>query len=202
MKKNDGVPVWIIFTIVALSLGMSIFSLIIANSKANSFTQLEFDYAKLVEFTGLFFTIIGVVFALYFVIIGIDATQKKDELEKIEADVRTKQSKIEEDIRKLELENLDFMYSHLIAIAGTISNSRIRKNTINSLRLTRARLASQSNYCLSLETRKKRIPDLAVLGVQSDIEDLEKIITDTNEEETLRELAKGIKQQIKERLNI
>ena len=82
MKKYDGVPVWIIFTVTGLSLGISVLSLIMANSKPFSFFQLEFDYTKLVELTGLIFSVIGVVFTVYFVIIGINAKEIEKEISK------------------------------------------------------------------------------------------------------------------------
>ena len=139
MKKNSnnykGVPVWVLYTVVFISLGISIWALIIANSEPYSFFRLEFNYTKLVELTGLMFTIIGVVFALYFVIIGIDANKKKQELTDVYNTIQKKQA----DIENIELNYQDKMYSYLIGIIkNTITNSNASKQILDSLYLSKA----------------------------------------------------------------
>lgn len=201
MKKNSnnykGVPVWVLFTVVFISLGISIWALIIANSKPYSFFRSEFNYTKLVELIGLMFTIIGVVFALYFVIIGIDANKKKQELAEVYNTIQKKQA----DIENIELNYQDKMYSYLIGIIkSTISNSNASKHILDSLYLSKARLATQYKY-LSVEIRLEGIRRLADLGEFSDIKDLKKIIIDPTENEEIIELATSVITEIENRLN-
>ncbi len=201
MKKNSnnykGVPVWVLYTVVFISLGISIWALIIANSEPYSFFRLEFNYTKLVELTGLMFTIIGVVFALYFVIIGIDANKKKQELTDVYNTIQKKQA----DIENIELNYQDKMYSYLIGIIkNTITNSNASKQILDSLYLSKARLATQYKY-LSVDIRLEGIRRLADLGEFSDIKDLKKIINDPTENEEIIELATSIKTVIENRLN-
>lgn len=201
MKKNTnnykGVPVWVLFTVVFISLGVSIWALIIANSEPYSFFGLEFNYTKLVELTGLMFTVIGTVFALYFVIIGIDANKKKNELTDIFNTIQKKQA----DIENIELNYQDKMYSYLVGtIKSTITNNNASKHILDSLYLSKARLATQYKY-LSVEIRLEGIRRLADLGEASDVEDLKKIINDPTENEEIIELAKGIKTEIERRLD-
>lgn len=200
MKKYSGVPVWIVLTIVTVSLGLSVWALIIANSNVKDDCELIYDYAKVIEFAGLSFTIIGVVFALYFVIIGINANRIKERIDIIDKTVSEKKDQVEKELKKIECDNLDAIYGHLICQAETISVKKTRKRIINTLHLDRARLATRSIF-LSEQKRLQRMPDLVQLGDKSDIEDLEKIINDPTEVKTIVELAKVIKEEISKRLS-
>ena len=191
MKRNNKIQVWLLFTMVAISLGISVWALIISHTD----DSLTFSPSAFSDIVSLVFTVIGAVFSFYFVIIGINAHRIKKELEEIEEKLmRDQESMIE-----IELEQQDTMYSHLIRQAMIISDKKIREKNINSLRLSRARLATKSRL-LSLETRKKRMPDLVQLGERLDIEDLKKLIKDPKEDETIKDLAIGIIPLIEERL--
>lgn len=212
MKKYDGVPVWIIFTVTGLSLGISVLSLIMANSKPFSFFQLEFDYTKLVELTGLIFSVIGVVFTVYFVIIGINAkeiekeiSKRKEQIEKLDKEIKKKQFQIEsvkkqtENAIKVEMDQQDEMYGHLLEQAKNNSDTNKRKRTIDALNLSRARLATKSRF-LSKNKRLQRMSALDILGDTTDITDLVKIINDSTEDKEIIESAKMRKEEIEKRL--
>lgn len=192
MKRNNKIQVWLLFTFVAISLGISVWALIISHTD----DSLVFSPAAFSDIVSLVFTVIGAVFSFYFVIIGINAHRIKKELEEIEEKLmRDQESMIE-----IELEQQDTMYSHLILQAKTISSDKKDcEKIMQSLRLSRARLATKSRL-LSLETRKKRIPDLVQVGEQSDIEDLKKLIKDPKENDTIKDMAIGIIPLIEERL--
>lgn len=194
MKKNVSIPVWLFYTLIGVSIGLSIWALCIANSSA---WGLEFNSDKLIALVGLFFTVMGVVFTVYFVIIGIDA-------HKIDKEIEETRKQIEKELKIIECDNLDKIYGQSINIAKTISDEKVRTRIIKSLRLENARLASQSRF-LNEETRRKRLPDLIDLGTESDIDDLTRIINDPTEEEII-DLAKSVKseliEKLKERLKI
>lgn len=192
MRKNVSIPGWLFYTLIGTSIGLSIWALCVANS---SVWGLEFDSDKLIALVGLFFTVMGVVFTVYFVIIGIDA-------HKIDKEIAETKKQIEKELKIIECNNLDKIYGQSINIAKTISDEKVRTRIIRSLRLENARLASQSRF-LNDETRRKRLPDLIELGTVSDIDDLTRIINDPTEEEIM-DLAKSIKieliEKMKERL--
>lgn len=195
MKKIDRVQKWILFTIVAISLGISIWALIIANSDDKVISDTE----NTIGFGGLLFTIIGVVFSLYFVIIGINAHRIKNELVKFEEELEEEQKKIINNFGKVELDHQDTMYSHLLLQAKNIANANEREKAMKSLRLSRARLATKSKL-LPLERRIQRMPDLSELGVQTDIEDLKKLIKDPTEDDGIKDLAIVIVRNIEDNL--
>lgn len=192
MKKYGGVPVWIIFTTVGLSLGFSIWALIMANAKPFSFFQFEFNYTKLVELTGLIFSVLGVVLTVYFVIIGINATR-------IEKELSYKKDQIEKELKKIECDNLDEIYGQIIRLTETVSKEKKRKSILNSINLSRARLATQSRF-LSKEKRLQRMLALDMLGNIDDIVDLVKIINDPTEDKEIIESSKMRKEEIEKRL--
>ena len=199
LSKHDWVRKAILCTIVAVSFGFSIVALIIANSDVRDGCEMEYFQSKATELAGLIFTVIGAVFALYFVILGIDASKKKDEMRQYVDELKAELIGMENDRKRIELNNLDTMYSHMIQISETIEDKKKRQRIMNLLRRSRARLAVQSNI-LSLNIRKQRIPDLAVIGEQSDIEDLKKLLKNPEEDETIKDMAIGIILLIEERL--
>ena len=141
-------------------------------------------------------TVMGVVFALYFVIISIDASKQEKELKRIEKKIAKKQTEIKKEIETIQVDHLDKMYSHLIELAKEINtDASKRKKMQESVGHSRAELATQSKF-LSLEVRKQRITELGELGNQSDIADLERIIEDSTENEEIKELAWGIRDKI------
>ena len=93
----------------------------------------------------------------------------------------------------------DTMYGHLIAQTKFIEKTEDRKKSMRSLRLSRARLASQSSF-LSKNKRLQRIPDLVHVGERSDLDDLSKLINDPYEEKVVIELAKEIRELLLKRL--
>ena len=185
---------------VLLSLGMSIWALIIANVDS----PLAFKEDKVITFAGLLFTIIGAVFAFYFVIVGIDANRKKEKIKELDDEIDRKQFQIEK-FGKIEIDQMDTMYGHLIEQAKTINDKRVRDVVEVSLRRDRARLATQSTF-LSKEKRLQRMSELGekinnqLLGEASDIKDLEIIINDKNEDNDIVETAKNVKRQIEDEL--
>ena len=219
-KKYNRIRVAILYTIVAVSLGISIWALCIANSDVRNDCEMVYNHLKATELAGLIFTVIGAVFSFYFVIIGINANKMKKDLEELEKklkneqqtiidnlkneqqtiidDLKNEQQTIIENIGNIELEHQDTMYSHLILQAKAIADEKMRTMIYNSLRLSRARLATKSKI-LPLELRKQRISDLVELGEQSDIEDLKRIIKDPNEDDEIKDLAIGIIPLIEEK---
>ena len=165
MKKNINIPAW--WKIMAiLSLGLSIGAIIIANSDNRGDCEMIYDYTKVTEFVGLLVTILGVVFSLYFVIVGLKASDTEKEvakilkqIENIENEIIQKQSQINsvekqansikeqvDNTIKVEMNQQDEMYGHLLHQAGLIENDRERTRTEDSLNLSRARLATKSKY--------------------------------------------------------
>ena len=67
-----------------LSLGVSIWALVIAHA---NYSGLVFDFGKMGDLVGLLITVTGVIFTLYFVIIGIDASDKSKKIEKTKVEV-------------------------------------------------------------------------------------------------------------------
>ncbi len=148
----------------------------------------------------LLVTVMGVVFALYFVIISIDASKQEKELKRIGKKIERKQADIKKEIETIQLDHLDKMYSHQIELAkNCITNADELKKMQESVRHSRAKLATQSKF-LSLEVRKQRITELGELGDQLDISDLKKIIEDPTENKEIKELAWGIRDIIRGRI--
>lgn len=214
MKKYDGVPVWIIFTAVGFSIGISIWALIMANSEPYSFFRYEFNYTKLVELSGLMFSVIGVIFTVYFVVIGINAkeiekkiSKRQEQIEKLDKEIKNEQSQIKsvkkqiENVIESEMNQQDEMYGHLLDQAKNISDANKRKRTIDSLNLSRARLATRSKF-LSKNKRLQRMPLLDMLGDSTDIADLVRIINDPSEDKDIIESTKMRKEAIEKRLGI
>ncbi len=192
MKKYGGVPVWIIFTIVGLSLGISIWALSMAYSRMKADCDMVFDPSTATEVISLFITVIGVVLTVYFVIIGINATR-------IEKEIEETKKQIEKDLKTIECDNLDVIYGQLIRLTETVSNPKKRKSILDSINLSRARLATQYRF-LSKERRLQRMSVLDMLGGMSDIVDLIKIINDITEDTDVIESAKIRKEEIEKRL--
>lgn len=196
--KIDSFKSWVVITLTLLSLGMSIGALIIANVDS----PLAFKEDKVITFAGLLFTIIGAVFAFYFVIVGIDANGKKDKIKELDDEIERKQSQIER-ISKMDINQMDIMYGHLINQAKTINDKKVRDVVEISLRRDRARLATQSTF-LPKEKRLQRMSELGekinnqLLGEASDIKDLEIIINDKNENNDIVETAKNVKKKIED----
>lgn len=218
MKKHINIPAWWII-IMIISLGLSIVAIIISNSDNRGDCELIYDYTKVTEFVGLLVTILGVVFSLYFIIVGLKASDVEKEvskmlgqIEKIEDEITQKQSQINS-VKKqansvkeqvdnaiiVEMNQQDEMYGHLLHQAGLIADDRERKRTEDSLNLSRARLATKSKF-LSKDIRMKRMPLLEMLGDSTDIADLERIINDLTEDKDIKELAKMMKDAIENRL--
>ena len=196
--KIDSFKICIIITLTILSLGLSIWALIIANVDS----PLAFKDDKVITFAGLLFTIIGAVFAFYFVIIGIDANRKKEKIKELDDEIERKQSQIERFVT-IEISQMDTMYGHLIEQAKTINDKKVRDAVEVSLRRDRSRLATQSTF-LPKEKRLQRMSELGekinnqLLGEATDIKDLEIIIKDKNEENDIIETAKNVKKQIED----
>ena len=117
--------------------------------------------------------------------------------------MENKNEMFEEDIKRITCYNIDTfdnIYSYLIAITKNINDDKKRHTSlIPSLRKDRARLATYSNF-LSKEKRLHRMLELALLGEESDMVDLERIIHDPTEDKDIKDLASYIKSQIEERL--
>lgn len=196
--KIDSFKICIIITLTILSLGLSIWALIIANVDS----PLSFDADKVIAFAGLLFTVIGAVFAFYFVIVGIDANRKKEKIKELDDEIERKQSQIERFVT-IEISQMDAMYGHLIEQAKTINDKKLRDAFEVSLRRDRSRLATQSIF-LSKEKRLQRMSELGekinnqLLGEASDLKDLELIIHDKNEDNDIVEIAKKVKRQIED----
>lgn len=192
MKRYGGIPLWIIFTVAGLSLGFSIWALVMAYSRLKAEYNLSFDASTATEVISLVITVIGVVLTVYFVIIGINATR-------IEKEIESTKKQIEKELKIVECNNLDKIYGQSINIAKTIVNEKERTRIIKALRLENARLASQSRFLNDI-TREQRLPDLAELGDEQDIEDLNRIINDPTENDSIRQQAEEIKKALKETL--
>lgn len=192
---HEKVRVAVLHTIMAVSLGCSIAALSIANSDVRGDCEMEYNQYKATELAGLIFTVIGAVFALYFVILGIDASKKRDEMKRYVEDLKKELLGLE----KERTNNLDTVYSHMIQIVDTIKGDKTRKRITKSLQKSRARLAIQPNL-LPLETRKQKISELIKLGDQSDVEALKKLLKDSKEEEEIKDYAIGIILLIETRL--
>lgn len=150
----------------------------------------------MIGIVSLLVTIMGLAFAIYFVVIGI----KEKNLKKIEDEIAHKQTEIQEKLERLQVDHLDKMYSHQIELAKeSITNADELKKMQESVRHSRAKLATQSKF-LSPEVRKQRITELGELGDQLDISDLEKIIEDPTENKEIKELAWGIRDIIRDRI--
>lgn len=150
----------------------------------------------MIGIVSLLVTIMGLAFAIYFVVIGI----KEKNLKKIEDEIAHKQTEIQEKLERLQVDHLDKMYSHQIELAKkSITNADELKKMQESVRHSRAKLATQSKF-LSPEVRKQRITELGELGDQLDISDLKKIIEDPTENNEIKELAWGIRDIIRGRI--
>ena len=160
--------------------------------KLKADNSLSFDASGVTEVISLVITVIGVVLTVYFVIIGINATR-------IEKEIEFAKKQIEKELKIIECNNLDKIYGQSINIAKTITNEKERTRIIRALRLENARLASQSRF-LNDSTREKRLPDLAELGNEQDVEDLNRIINDSTECDSIRQQAEEIKKALKEAL--
>lgn len=193
--EHDKVRIAILHTIMAVSLGCSIAALSIANSDVRGDCEMEYNQFKATELAGLIFTVVGAVFALYFVILGIDASKKRDEMKCYVEDLKKELLGLE----KERTNNLDTMYSHMIQISETIDDDKLREKIIYSLRQSRSRLAIQANL-LPLETRKKKLSELIMFGDKTDIDDLKKLLKDPKEDDKIKDLAIGIIPLIEGRL--
>ena len=199
--KYVRVPIWSIVIVLILSLGISSWALVVANSDVRGDCELVYNYAKVIEFAGLIFTVIGVVFALFFVIVGVNANKIRKELNSIDESVTDKKKQIEDDLKRIESENLHNMYGHMLDMAKYITDKKERKRKMDSLTLSRARLATQSRL-LSKDKRLQRMPALDLLGNMDDITDLNKIINDSTEDKEIIESAKMRKEEIGKRLGL
>lgn len=147
----------------------------------------------MIGIVSLLVTVMGLAFAIYFVVIGI----KEKNLKKIEDEIAQKQTEIQEKLERLQVDHLDNMYSHITDLAKkSITDAGELKKMQESVRHSRAKLATQSKF-LSLGVRKQRITELGELGDLLDIADLEKIIEDPTENKEIKELAWGIRDIIK-----
>ena len=150
----------------------------------------------MIGIVSLLVTIMGLAFAIYFVVIDL----KEKNLKKIEDEIAHKQTEIQEKLERLQVDHLDKMYSHQIELAKeSITDPDVLRKMQESVRYSRAKLATQSKF-LSPEVRKQRIIELSKLGDQSDIADLEKIIEDPTENKEIKEFAWGIRDIIKGRI--
>lgn len=199
MKNNTGIPTWVIFATIGLSIGISIWALVTA--KANQSIDIE----KIDDYFGLFFSVIGVVFTLFFVAIGIKATsideeisKRQKQIEKLDDEIKKEKEQIES-IIKVEMNQQEEIYSHLINISKSFTDDGLRKSTMDLINLSRARLAMNSQL-LSTDDRMKRMALLDDLGVVSDIANLDKIINNPKEHKKIIESAKMRKQAIERRL--
>lgn len=219
MKRNANLPAWWIL-IAILSLGLSIGAIIIANSDNRCNCEMYYDYEKVTEFVGLLVTVLGVVFSLYFVVVGLKASDAEKEISKILEQIREientiiqKQSQInsvevQADSIKAQIDNAiivelnqqDEMYGHLLHQASLIRDDKERTKTENSLNLSRAQLATKFKY-LSKDKRMQRMSPLEVLGGLTDVDDLDKIIQDPTEDKDIKNLAEVIKKEIEHRFN-
>lgn len=196
MSKINGIPFWIFIVSLIISIGLSIWALIIANA---NFDGLVFDFGKVTDFVGLLFSVAGVVFTIFFVIVGVDAIRIKKQLDSLINEVEEKKAQIDRYIKKLECDNLDNMYGQILSIASTIESKKERKRIIESLTRSRARLATQSIF-LDTKTRIQRIPTLQFMGELSDIDELTKIINDPYEDEEIVKVAKTTREELLKRL--
>lgn len=204
MKTNTKyvrLPLWGIVGVLTLSLGFSIWALIIANSDDRGNCEMILNYTKVIELAGLIFTVVGVVFSLFFVIVGINANRIRKDINSIDENITEKAALIEKELKGIESDNLYNMYGHLLDMAKYINGKKERERKINSLTLARARLTTQSNL-LSKDKRLQRMPALDLLGTLEDIADLDKIINSPTEDDEIIESAKIRKEEIKQRLGI
>jgi len=200
MKNKTGIPKWVTFATIVLSIGISIWALVTA--KANQSIDIE----KIDDFFGLLFSVIGVVFTLFFVVIGIKATnidkeisKRQEQIEKLDDEIKIKKEQIES-IITVEMEQQEEIYSHLINLSQTIKDDELRKKSINLLHRSQARLAMNSQL-LPTEDRLVKIVFLDEHGDESDITNLDKIITNPTEDKRMKESAAMRKQAIEKRIN-
>ena len=106
-----------------------------------------------------------------------------------------------ESVIKVEMNQQDELYGHLIDQAKNIADTNKRKRTIDALTLSRARLATKSKF-LSTEKRLQRMSALDVFGDMTDINDLERVINDPSEDKNIIKSAKMRKEEIEKRLGI
>ena len=123
----------------------------------------------------------------------------------MDKEIKKKQFQIEsvkkqtENAIKVEMDQQDEMYGHLLEQAKNNSDTNKRKRTIDALNLSRARLATKSRF-LSKNKRLQRMSALDILGDTTDITDLVKIINDSTEDKEIIESAKMRKEEIEKRL--
>jgi hypothetical protein len=201
MKNNVGIPAWVVFATIGLSIGISIWALVTA--KANQSIDIE----KIDDYFGLFFSVIGVVFTLFFVVIGIKATsidreisKRQEQIEKLDDEIKEEKEQIES-IIKVEMDQQEAIYSFLINLSNNIIDDGLRISTRDSINLSRARLAMNSRL-LSTEDRLKRMALLDDLGDESDIANLEKIIANPTEDKRMKDSAAMRKMKIINRINM
>lgn len=194
MKKYGGVPVWIILTATLLALGFSIWALAIAYSSFKGEYVLVFDPSVATEITSLVITVIGVLITVYFVIVGINVSR-------IDKEISEKKLQIEKDLKEIECDNLDVLYGQLVRLTETVNNVKKRRSILDSINLSRARLATQGRF-LTRDKRLQRMTALDMLGGLTDIIDLDKIINDPTEDVEIIESAKMRKEAIEIQLGI
>lgn len=195
----NGVPVYVVYVVAGASMVISIISLAFSIRVIRGCGEVRFDYTKLVELSGLIFSVIGVVFALFFVIIGLDANKKKNEFDEIERDIKSKKLSME-NLSKTGVNHQDEMYSRLLSVVqNTVTDQRIRKSLMDDLYLSQARLATQSKS-LDKDKRIKGIQRILDFGCEADIYDLRMIESDPFEDIEIKDKASTIRKKLEDKL--
>lgn len=110
-KFNSGK--WIAISVAIVALGIATWALVLVNSTIDV-QELAFSYDKLGTIVGIYVTIVGVVFSLYFVVIGLDVKQQKKEIDASFEDFRngissmkTEFANLKKELGDLNVENRD-----------------------------------------------------------------------------------------------
>lgn len=199
------------FSIVAI--GLAIYAVVLANSNIDC-SSLQFCDNNLATFIGIFFTVMGVVLSLYFVIIGINVYNIKKDLEQELAEIRQKEEQTKETM-ECSSDSLYDYFGDLIEIikimtTGNLSpipsdfscptagdNNENVKRIRNRVKRAQAIFACKAKS-MSIEKRKSGILTLAsVCESNRDIVYLDAIIECEEESKDIVKTAKKVKEQIK-----
>lgn len=191
MRTHRGVLIWVILTVVFVSLCLSIIAVVIANSDVRGDCEIVYDYTKLLELTGIVFSIVGVVWTVYFVIAGINVIN-------IQRNIQSESEKISRFKTETESFLVDFtedlysIYQSLFIIVNDLGqsipasasrNKNIEK-TKKDLQLIKARLGVKLKY-LPNDERIEDIKYLFEKGTDSDRDFLNRIVEDPFEKKQI-----------------
>lgn len=96
-KKNKvNWSVWVAISLSVLALGIATWAIVLVNSEYDN-EALDFSYDKLGTLIGIYVSVVGIVFSLYFVVIGLDVKNQKKEIDSSFENLKKEISKREEE---------------------------------------------------------------------------------------------------------